>query len=512
VRYDQQLAARLVRAAVRAGGGAPARLTLARLLATADADEALALLDEITEAEAGPQAWTAVLATRALALTLGSGRPGDVLAELGDVTGAPPPVRLAAATAHLFAGTVGQAAALSDALADELTAIPAGPGGTGAGPATALLVSLCQTAALAISGELDRAIAIGTGSLAMAGLRVRALAPVSLMEAGPAGTPGPGTAGSAGRDRGTGGSVTAGTAAPGRPSRSGLLAVPAPAAAGSADHQAAPLRLAGTGTEPATSAPATSTSVTSRSARSAPITSAPAVSLPIPPAPSAPAPVSAALRAIGPTARGPAIHSAPPGRARAPVTAGQAAPGPDQDDELPEIAAGDTGPEFWGVAAGLLLALEQRGEPDRLTRLGTGLLELAVARADVAGRARMVQSLGRAELIRGRPPPRGRCVRSSRCCAGPTTPSWPGTTACWRRRRPPRASARRRPAAWPGWTARRGSSRCTCPSRSCAAPWSARRRATTRRPRGGAGQRGAGGRAGARAGGAAGPALHGQVR
>ncbi len=134
VRDDQQLAARLVRAAVRAGGGAPARLALARLLATADAGEALALLDEITEAEAGPHAWTAVLATRALALTLGSGRPGDVLAELGNVTGAPPPVRLAAATAHLFAGTVGQAAALADELAAELTANPAGPAAAGPPP------------------------------------------------------------------------------------------------------------------------------------------------------------------------------------------------------------------------------------------------------------------------------------------------------------------------------------------------------------------------------------------
>jgi AAA ATPase domain len=118
--HDRPLAERLLRAAVRAGGGVPARLALARQLALPSPEEALELLAGLREADISPAEAIAVQITRAMALILGSGRPDEVLAELGDVARQPAPIQLVAAFAHLFAGTGPAAIAIAGpVLADE---------------------------------------------------------------------------------------------------------------------------------------------------------------------------------------------------------------------------------------------------------------------------------------------------------------------------------------------------------------------------------------------------------
>lgn len=155
VPHDRPLAERLMRAAIRSGGGVRATLALAQLLATQDSDETLRLLARLPEAELGPADRLAAAVARAMATALGAGRPADALAELGDVAGAPPPLQLAAAFAHLFAGEVGSVITITRPIHDDAD-LPS---------PLRQQAALCLVPALATSGRLDEAVRVADDAI-----------------------------------------------------------------------------------------------------------------------------------------------------------------------------------------------------------------------------------------------------------------------------------------------------------------------------------------------------------
>jgi DNA-binding CsgD family transcriptional regulator/type II secretory pathway predicted ATPase ExeA len=159
MRHDAAVAHTLLRAAVAAGGGVPARLALAESLALSDPEQTRALLAELAKEPLPDELAMAVMALSAMVATLRGDDPRQLLATAGDVELAPPPIRLAAALAHLLGGEASQAVALAEPLAVD----PQLPG------VARWRAALCAVAGMATTGQLDAAIQLSDRTFAELG-------------------------------------------------------------------------------------------------------------------------------------------------------------------------------------------------------------------------------------------------------------------------------------------------------------------------------------------------------
>ena len=159
MRHDAAAAHTLLRAAVAAGGGVPARLALAESLALSDPEQTRTLLAELAAEPLPDELAMAVMALSALVTTLGGDDPSQLLATAGDAHLAPPPIRLAAAMAHLLGGDVKQAVALAGPLATD----PQMPG------FARWRAAVATVAGMATTGQLDAAIQLSDRTFAELG-------------------------------------------------------------------------------------------------------------------------------------------------------------------------------------------------------------------------------------------------------------------------------------------------------------------------------------------------------
>ena len=159
MRHDAASAHTLLRAAVAAGGGVPARLALAESLALSDPAQTRALLAELAAEPLPDELAMAVMALSALVTTLGGDDPSQLLAAAGDAQLAPPAIRLAAAMAHLLGGDAKQAVALAAPLATD----PQMPG------FARWRAAVAAVAGMATTGQLDAAIQLSDRTFAELG-------------------------------------------------------------------------------------------------------------------------------------------------------------------------------------------------------------------------------------------------------------------------------------------------------------------------------------------------------
>jgi DNA-binding CsgD family transcriptional regulator len=159
MRHDAAAAHTLLRAAVDAGGGLPARLALAESLALSYPEQTRALLAELAKEPLPDELAMAVMALSAMVTTLRGDDPSELLATIGDVQLAPPPIRLAAAFAHLLGGDARAAVALAQPLATS----PHLPG------FARWRAAVCAVAGMATTGQLDEAIELSDRTLAELG-------------------------------------------------------------------------------------------------------------------------------------------------------------------------------------------------------------------------------------------------------------------------------------------------------------------------------------------------------
>jgi len=159
MRHDAAAARTLLRAAVAAGGGVPARLALAEALALSYPEQTRVLLAELAKEPLPDELAMAVMALSALVTTLAGDDPTHLLAAAGDVQVAPPPIRLAAAMACLLGGDAREAVALARPLAVD----PQLPG------VARWRAALCAVAGMATLGQLDAAIELSDRILAELG-------------------------------------------------------------------------------------------------------------------------------------------------------------------------------------------------------------------------------------------------------------------------------------------------------------------------------------------------------
>jgi DNA-binding CsgD family transcriptional regulator/type II secretory pathway predicted ATPase ExeA len=159
MRHDAAVAHTLLRAAVAAGGGVPARLALAESLALSHPEQTRALLAELAGEPLPDELAMAVMALSALVATLGGDDSTQLLAPAGDVQLAPPPIQLAAALAYLLGGDARQAVALAEPLATS----PQMPG------FARWRAAVCAVAGMATTGQLDAAIQLSDRTFAELG-------------------------------------------------------------------------------------------------------------------------------------------------------------------------------------------------------------------------------------------------------------------------------------------------------------------------------------------------------
>jgi DNA-binding CsgD family transcriptional regulator len=159
MRHDAGVAHTLLRAAVAAGGGVPARLALAESLALSYPDQTRVLLAELAAEPLPDELAVAVMALSAMVTTLAGDDPTQLLAPAGDVQLAPPPIQLAAAFAHLLGGDARQAVALAQPLATN----PHMPG------VARWRAAVCAVAGMATTGQLDAAIQLSDRTFAALG-------------------------------------------------------------------------------------------------------------------------------------------------------------------------------------------------------------------------------------------------------------------------------------------------------------------------------------------------------
>jgi DNA-binding CsgD family transcriptional regulator len=156
MRHDAAAAHTLLRAAVAAGGGVPARLALAESLALSHPEQTRALLAELAAEPLPDELAMGVMALSAMIATLRGDDSTQVLAPAGDVQLAPPPIQLAAALAHLLGGDARQAVALAQPLATN----PHTPG------FARWRAAVCAVAGMATTGQLDAAIELSDRTFA----------------------------------------------------------------------------------------------------------------------------------------------------------------------------------------------------------------------------------------------------------------------------------------------------------------------------------------------------------
>jgi DNA-binding CsgD family transcriptional regulator len=154
-RHDWQLAHTLLRAAVDNGGGAPAMLELAELCSLPQPTQARELLAALETLPLTADERLATTTLSAFVTTLSPDRasesPSSALDDPpADPANTPLPIRLAAATAHLFTGSASAAYALAEPAATD-RALPA--------PAR-WPAFVCAVAAAATTGQLDSAIGL----------------------------------------------------------------------------------------------------------------------------------------------------------------------------------------------------------------------------------------------------------------------------------------------------------------------------------------------------------------
>jgi DNA-binding CsgD family transcriptional regulator/type II secretory pathway predicted ATPase ExeA len=159
MRHDAAAAHTLLRAAVEAGGGVQARLALAESLALSYPAQTRALLTELAAEPLTDEVAMAVMALSALVTTMAGDDPTQLLVTAGDVQLAPPPIRLAAALAHLLGGDARQAAALAAPLAID-PHLPA---------VARWRAAVCAVAGMATTGQLDAAIELSDRTFAELG-------------------------------------------------------------------------------------------------------------------------------------------------------------------------------------------------------------------------------------------------------------------------------------------------------------------------------------------------------
>ena len=159
MRHDAAVAHTLLRAAVAAGGGVPARLALAESLALSYPQQTRALLAELAAEPLPDELAMGVMALSAMVTTLAGDDSLQVLATAGDVRLAPPPIQLASALAHLLGGDARQAVALAEPLATS----PHMPG------FARWRAAVCAVAGMATTGQLDAAIQLSDRTFAELG-------------------------------------------------------------------------------------------------------------------------------------------------------------------------------------------------------------------------------------------------------------------------------------------------------------------------------------------------------
>jgi DNA-binding CsgD family transcriptional regulator len=159
MRHDAAVAHTLLRAAVAAGGGPPARLALAESLALSYPEQTRALLDELAAEQLPDELAMGVMALSALTTTLQGDDPAQLLALAGDVQLAPPPIQLAAALAHLLGGDARLAVRLAQPLASDVRV----PG------FARWRAAVCAVAGMATTGQLDAAIGLSDRTFAELG-------------------------------------------------------------------------------------------------------------------------------------------------------------------------------------------------------------------------------------------------------------------------------------------------------------------------------------------------------
>jgi DNA-binding CsgD family transcriptional regulator len=159
MRHDAAVAHTLLRAAVAAGGGVPARLALAESLALSYPEQTRALLAELAAEPLPDELAMGVMALSAMVATLDGDDSTHLLAPAGDVQFAPPPIQLAAALAHLLGGDARQAVALAEPLATS----PQLPG------FARWRAAVCTVAGMATTGQLDAAIELSDRTFAELG-------------------------------------------------------------------------------------------------------------------------------------------------------------------------------------------------------------------------------------------------------------------------------------------------------------------------------------------------------
>jgi len=159
MRHDAAVAHTLLRAAVAAGGGVPARLALAESLALSYPEQTRALLAELAAEPLPDELAMAVMALSALVTTMSGDDPSQLLAPAGDVQLAPPPIQLAAALARLLGGDAAQAVALAEPLATD----PQMPG------FARWRAAVCAVAGMATTGQLDAAVQLSDRTFAELG-------------------------------------------------------------------------------------------------------------------------------------------------------------------------------------------------------------------------------------------------------------------------------------------------------------------------------------------------------
>ena len=159
MRHDAAVAHTLLRAAVAAGGGVPARLALAESLALSYPEQTRALLAELAAEPLPDELAMGVMALSAMVTTLAGDDPSQLLATAGDVRLAPPPIQLASALAHLLGGDARQAVALAEPLATS----PQMPG------FARWRAAVCAVAGMATTGQLDAAIQLSDRTFAELG-------------------------------------------------------------------------------------------------------------------------------------------------------------------------------------------------------------------------------------------------------------------------------------------------------------------------------------------------------